>query len=284
MDFAEADKLPRRTHVDAANYAIAQFEALGLNPPQRLVEMHNALEGEHIPFVSSSFPMALESMRDLHQLLLIFEQLKEHRSDRRYLNEVKHLLHDHVLPQDDTDSPGRDRQFQLYLAAICQKAGLVPVAHEEPDVTCHVNGSKFGIAAKRIKSTNILAIQKHIKKGARQLRGQGLRGIIALDLTMSRNPDNNLMTSRLHGQAYAMISESVSREFSETHHEDIGRWVASENAMDNVKAILIVEFYFRIKENERWGLEGNLYWKQNGPDPLFEAFVEEFSKRTPGAT
>jgi hypothetical protein len=101
---------------------------------------------------------------------------------------------------------------------------------------------------------------------------------------MSRNPENKPMTSRLRGQAYAMISESVSQKFSETHHEDIGRWVASENAMAHVKAILIVEFYFRIKENERWGLEGNLYWKQNGPDPLFEAFVDGFSKGVPGAT
>jgi len=179
MTVVDPRQLPRHTRTEAAAYVIAQFPTLGLEPPPRLVEMHRVLSRGDNPFKDPDFFTALESLRDLHQLLFIFEQLHIHRDNPRFQKVAKHLLNDSALPQHDQDSPGRDHQFELYLAAICQNAGLVPVEYEEPDTTCFVDGTKFGIAAKRLKSRNPLQLKRHVRKGADQLKGQGLPGIVA---------------------------------------------------------------------------------------------------------
>ncbi|MGA2253717.1 MAG: hypothetical protein ABSG53_03570, partial [Thermoguttaceae bacterium] len=170
----DPQSLPRRTRTEAAAYVMAEFREMGFSPPSRLVEMHRVLSRGNVPFDDPDFFTALESLRDLHQLMFIFEQLHIHRTNSRFQKVVQHLLNDSVLPQHDKDSPGRDRQFELYLAAICQSAGLAPVDYEEPDITCFVNGTKFGIAAKRLKSKKPSQLEKHVRKGADQLRQQGL--------------------------------------------------------------------------------------------------------------
>ena len=89
-----------------------------------------------------------------------------------------------MLPNEDrSHSKGRDAQFELFVAAVCQNAGLHPVAREEPDVTCHIEGIKFGIAAKRIKS--VTNLKKHVRKAAQQIEGAGFPGMIALDTNVA---------------------------------------------------------------------------------------------------
>lgn len=279
MTKVDPDLLPRRSYVDTAAYVIAQFEAMGLAPPNRIVNLHRVLDADFIPFDHADFSTALEALRDLHQLRFIFEELREHRDTKAFYNVAKHMVNDSPLPQDDANSPGRDRQFELYLAAICQKAGLIPICYDEPDVVCTVDGVKFGIAAKRIKSQSMLALGKHIKKAARQLAGQSLPGIVALDLTLSRNPTNKPMTSRLKEQVFPIISDAKSRQLYELHKETIQRWIAHMN----VRAILLVEFNYSIKPNNRWGQDGTLFWipASGGLDSLFESFFDAFSKGIP---
>ncbi len=116
MTAVDPRQLPRHTRTEAAAYVIAQFQSLDLEPPSRVSEMHRVLSRGSIPFEDPDFFTALESQRDLHQLLFIFEQLGMHKDNPRFRNIVKHLLNDSALPQHDQDSPGRDRQFELYLA------------------------------------------------------------------------------------------------------------------------------------------------------------------------
>jgi hypothetical protein len=281
MSPIDPDALPRRTYVDAAAYVIAQFEAMGLSAPRRLVNLHRILQCSFIPFDDPDFRPALEALHDLHQLRFIFEELRDHRDTTAFKNVAKHMVNDSSLPQDDENSPGRDYQFHLYLAAICHKAGLVPLRYDEPDIVCTVEGAKFGIAAKRIKSQNVLSIGKHLKKAAKQLAGQSLPGIIAVDLTLSRNPTNAPMMSRVQGQLFPLISDARGRQFCEQHKEKIRRWIAGVY----VQAILLVEFNYRIKENDRWGRDCMFFWipasTSRDPDPLFASFYERFSDGWP---
>src|SRR5258708_506831 len=166
------------------------------------------------------------------------------------------MVNDSPLPQDDEDFPGRDYQFQLYLAAICHKAGLVPIRYDEPDIVCTLEGMEFGIATKRVKSQSMLAIGKHLKKAVKQLADQSLPGIIAVDLTLSRNPKNAPVMSRMQGQLFPVISDARSRQFYEQHKERIGRWIAGVHA----KGILFVEFSYSIKKNDRWGHDCMFFW------------------------
>jgi len=282
MTVVDPRQLPRHTRTEAAAYVIAQFQTLGLEPPSRLVEMHRVLSRGHIPFKDPDFFTALESLRDLHQLLFIFEQLHIHRNNPRFRDVAKHLLNDSVLPQHDQDSPGRDHQFELYLAAICQKAGLVPVDYEEPDITCFVEGTKFGIAAKRLKSRHTSQLEKHVRKGAAQLKQQGLPGIVALDLSLSRNQSNRPIISQIQSQMYLMIADAKNRQFREKHGDDIRRWIAGTG----VRAVLVIESTLRLRPDRQWWHNGILSWvpttfDDEQPDALFEAFYDGFLKGVP---
>lgn len=282
MAIVDPHNLPRRTHTEAAAYVIAQFRELNLEPPARVVEMYRVLSRGNVPFEDPDFFTALESRRDLHQLMFIFEQLHTHRDNPRFRNVVKHLLNDSVLPQHDKDSPGRDRQFELYLAAICQNAGLVPVDYEEPDITCFVDGTKFGIAAKRLKSSNISQLKNRVRDGANQLKKQGLPGIVALELSLSRNRKNRPIISQIQSQMHLMIADARNGQFSERHGDTIRRWVAGTG----VRAVLVIETTLRLRPDRQWWHDGMLSWVpttlgDEQADPLFKAFYDGFLKGVP---
>jgi hypothetical protein len=277
-------ELPK-TKVKGAAWILERVKELGLTPAPgtRLVEMHRVLSRGHVPYGDPDFPITLESMRDLHQLVFGFYQMWGHFSRPAFRKLVQHLINDRPLPQDDfQNSPGRDRQFELYLAAICQNAGLHPVDYEEPDVTCVVEGITFGIAAKRIKSRTVSGLEKHVKKAAKQLKDQGLPGIIALELTLRRNPMNRGVTSNLESQMYFMTSEAKNRQFREEYGEQIRNWAYGSG----VKAVMVLESSFRVLPDRGWWHDAMLSWvpvglDDNHDDALFEAFYRRFLEGVP---
>ena len=282
MMIVDPQSLPRHTRTEAAAYVIAQFRELGVEPPFRVAEMHRVLSRGNVPFDDPDFLTALESLRDLHQLMFIFEQLHTHRDNPRFQKVVEHLLNDSVLPQYDKDSPGRDRQFELYLAAICQNAGLVPVDFEEPDITCFIDGTEFGIAAKRLKSRKPSQLEKHVRKGADQLRQQGLPGIVALELSLSRNQSNRPIISQIRSQMHLMIADAKNRQFRDKHGDAIRGWVADTG----VRAVLVIETTLRLRPDRQWWHDGMLSWvpatlDDEQPEPLFKAFYDGFLKGVP---
>ncbi|GAG16023.1 unnamed protein product, partial [marine sediment metagenome] len=183
----------QRTRAENASFVVSAVRALGIEPhPQsRLMQMHRALTGTTtiIEPDHPDFQTALEAQRDMQLLSFVFDQSQEQGAHGAFRDLVKQTLKDSVLPQDDRgQSTGRDTQFQLYVAAICQSAGLVPVGYEEPDVTCVVDGIKFCIAAKRLK--NVSNLRKHVKKAAQQIETARLPGMIALDTCVALNRSN----------------------------------------------------------------------------------------------
>jgi hypothetical protein len=80
----------------------------------------------------------------MYQLWLIVNQMDAHRENLKFRAGVKKLLQDAALPQDNnSNTPGRDTQFELYVAAICLRAGLLPVFYDEPDIVCVVEGAEI---------------------------------------------------------------------------------------------------------------------------------------------
>jgi hypothetical protein len=273
------------TRVEGAAWILDRVKELELTPAPatRLVEMHRVLSRGYIPHDDPDFPIALESLRDLHQLVFGFSQMRGHFGQPGFRKLVQHLINDRPLPQDDfLNSPGRDKQFELYLAAICQNAGLHPVDYEEPDVTCVVSGTKFGIAAKRIKSKTPSQLKKHVEKAAKQLKDQRLPGIIALELTLRRNPTNRAVTSILESQMSPMISEAKNRQFRDEYGEQIRNWTAGSD----VKAVMVLESTFQVLPERGWWHDGMLSWvpvsfDDDHEDPLFEAFYKQFLTGVP---
>ncbi len=246
-----------RTRGENATYIIGQVQALGLNPhpTSRLMRMHDVLNSGFVPFDDPRFSTALEAVRDLQQLGFVFDQLQTHRENDKFRALVKKTLKDSVLPQNDREqSVGRNSQFHLYLAAVCQNAGLHPVTYNEPDVSCTIDGREFSIAAKRIKSLDQL--NRHIKKAADQILRAGRPGIIAIELSLAWNPRNMPIISRLQSQLYVTTSVLKATQLFDRHHTDIYRWVRGHGVL----AVLVFEFSIRLREDNEWGLEGMSTW------------------------
>ena len=105
--------------------------------------MKRALTRGYASLDDPHFPTVLEAERDMQQLAFILDVFACHRDDPEFRRLVRHAICDSVLPQHNRkESPGRDAQCHLIVAAYCQNAGLTPVNFEEPDITCVVQSTK----------------------------------------------------------------------------------------------------------------------------------------------
>jgi hypothetical protein len=185
-----------RSLSEAANYVIQEFRQLGINIAEnsRFMREYKAVcndDGSSRGYIlenDSNFAFALEALRDISQLEFFFDQIKEDPQKDKYIPILKECTKDVVLPEDaKADTRGRNKQAELFVFSVCKNAGLEPVL-EEPDVTCKVNGKKFGIAVKRIKSFSKFV--ERVKEGADQIRETSILGFISVDVTMMLNPNN----------------------------------------------------------------------------------------------
>ena len=269
-----------RTRVEAAADVLDHVRSLGLNPKStsRLSAMHQTLQRGYVPFDDSEFSIALESIRDIQDLVFIFDELRVHRGDKNFVRVVKHLLNDSVLPQDDRrNSPGRDAQFELYLAAVCQRAGLAPVEFEEPDILCTVDGMTMAIAAKRLKSNTPQALEKHVRKAANQIMLANHPGIVALDLSLAKNQENRPIVSSIESQLHEMIADTRNRQFFAAHEKDIKRWVEGAE----VRAVVVFDSRIRLRPSREWCVDATMCWlettgEDQEADREFQAFYSKF--------
>jgi hypothetical protein len=270
--------------VEQAAFILERVESLGItiNPASRLMRMLRILESGHIEYSDVRFPVALEAIRDMYQLRLIVDEMDAHRNDLRFVANVKKLLQDAATPQDgNSNTPGRDTQLELYLAAIALRAGMSPVEYEEPDVTCNVEGIKFGIAAKRLKSLD--RFEERVKQGAKQIRRANIPGIIACDLTIARNPENRPITSSVQSQLSTLTGMAKNRQLFERYEQNIHQWVANAG----VRALLAFEFTYRVSpDSSSWIHEGMMCWfptTKNNESAASEltAFQRQFLKGIP---
>ncbi len=137
-----------------------------------------------------------EFMRDARQLEFIFDFLDDTAAMDDIRGRVRILLKDSVLPQDDKEqSKGRDRQTEFFVYAVCSKAGLEPIFHEQPDIRIELKNGTFGLAVKRVKSRSKLV--ENVRRAASQVQSSGLPGFIVLDTSIAFNPDNDLIRRAL---------------------------------------------------------------------------------------
>ena len=135
------------------------------------------------------------------------------------------------------------------------RGGLLPVDYVEPDITCVIEGQKFGIAAKRLKSLEQFG--ERVKEGTAQVRREKHPGIVAVDLTMAWNTENLPITSGLQGQLSLMLNHKKTMTLFDDHEKDILRWVPGSG----VRAILTFQFTLRVSPDYRsWIHEGQMCW------------------------
>ncbi|MEQ8854897.1 hypothetical protein [Gimesia sp.] len=228
MTEIEMSNKKRRTRSENAEFVINSIRELKIEPhPQsRLMKMHNVLTEANgiIPHEDLYFETALEAERDLQLLGFCFEQTNRHPDFKKH---VKRAIKDSVLPQEDRgNSPGRDIQFELFIAAVCQNAELNPVRFEEPDITCTLNGRSIGIAAKRLKNDSNL--KQHVKKAAKQISTAKLPGIIAIDTCLALNRDNERITKLMPDDLFGELYQKALMHFIQSNHRKLNNWIAGK--------------------------------------------------------
>lgn len=182
-----------RSRQQLATFVVETIEAAGIRvpPASRLWQMNKLLNSGTATIEPNhpDFEIALEAERDLQMLGFVFDHCPSTLRTAAFLERLEKLVSDAVLPQNNrTKSPGRDAAFELFIGAVCVAGKLLPVAWEEPDVTCVWNDVKYGFAAKRIK--NLKNLETRIREAVIQVERSGLPGVIVLDATPAFNPEN----------------------------------------------------------------------------------------------
>lgn len=280
----------KRSYRDGAEFVINSLDKLGItpHPESRLMRMYRILAapGDRSNIITpadTEFETALEGIRDLTQLEFVFDHLDLQSLGGVVIERLRKTIKDPVLPQDNTElSPGRDTQFELYVAALCSASNLQPVTFEEPDITCMANGVKFGIAAKRLK--NATNLEHHARKAAKQIQDCGFPGIIAIDTTIALNRENNRITSKMSDRQCAAIHKEALRRFVHRHYLGILEWVRAKN----VRGIVIHDHQVRFDGD--WILWGMTFWvettrgnmRRSREAAMFhEAYVRGLANRCP---
>ena len=246
-------KITPRTRPELCSFVIAKIEATGVHvpPSSRLSRMHDIYQ-HGIATIGPDHPdyeLALEADRDMQLLAFAFDQLAEIELSDAYRSLLRKLINDSVLPQNDhTHSFGRDAGFEIYIGAVCTAAQLLPVVWEEPDVTCVLDGTKFGLAAKRLK--NIRNLQQRVRKAVEQIGRSGLPGLIVLDLSLAFNPNNH----RIRQMHEAVFWSEYEKNFLATWHNYQSQ-VQRIMARADVLGIIVHDYHIRQQEDD-WQLAG----------------------------
>ena len=229
------------------------------------------------------FEIGLEAYRDVQHLEFILETRPDPPPEG-FLSLLRNVVDDPVLPQGSVkESPGRDAQAELYVAAICRKASLEPVRHDEPDVLCWLGNTQLAVAVKRLKSVDIL--EKRVRAAAKQIKRSGLPGIVVLDTSLALNPDNARIWRQVTDYEFARRYPAVLRGVIKEHYDRLQSWVRGKW----VSGVVIHDHQIRLTLNEGWRLEGVTYgigtapWNQRRTRE-FDDFYAKYCRALPNNT
>jgi hypothetical protein len=150
-----------------------------------------------------------------------------------FSDRLKMALHDAALPQEShAQTRGRDTQCELYVAAVCARAGLLPTL-DEPDINCCHAGLTYGIEA------------------SEQICRCGLPGIIVIDLSLANNGENFPVTLPLSDAQYEQAAKELIRRFIDNQFLKLTERVRGKN----VQGLILLNHDIRQQANGGWGLD-----------------------------
>jgi len=131
---------------------------------------------------------SFRALVDSRMFIEIVEQFLQDLSP----SDLHDLVSGNLNPSDDkSDSRARDREFELFIAAICRRSGMKTWLGE-PDVLFELGPTICSVAAKRLNSTK--QVEKNITKAERQIARAGYPGFIVVDVTRILDPTSVLVT------------------------------------------------------------------------------------------
>lgn len=201
-----------RTLGESAQWVVDGLSARGIdvNPSSRLGRFvrqfaKNAYTGPWGPDESRLIE-GLMAMRDVEEIAMILDEFPTTTN-----TDLKNLVDDAPLPRTDRSTPGRDRQLELFVGAICQR-GKMPVRLDvEPDLWCEASRVWLGLAAKRVRSPDKFGA--NLKDAADQIQRSPLSlGFACMEVSLAWNPDlRAVLTERSAEEVAHDLRERLSR-------------------------------------------------------------------------
>lgn len=270
---------------ELAAHVIGWIEGQGIAVPpgsrlRRMQAMFVRPDGTPIPFITpgeQDFEVALEAARDMQMLGFVFDQLASASLTSDFAKKLKLLLKDTALPQDGlTDSKGRDVQCELFVAAICVKAGMSPT-FAEPDVHCTLEAMTFGIAVKRIKSPD--TFKDRIRKAVEQIDRANLPGVIVADISVMCNPTNKRVLRPMTNDMYHAAARAAMHDFVDYYRPQLLDWSKGANA----RGLILVDHHVRQHPISGWGLDTMTFGENLSPHNQrrsreFDTFMEWYAR------
>lgn len=140
---------------------------------------------------------------------------------------LKQILKGTPVPSEDANSTARDKQFELYLAAILERTGF-NISLEEPDIRFIYKTEEYSLAAKRIRSHQ--QINRRYREAIKQIKKFPYPGFIGISMDyLVRGPGN---LNVIAGSPEAM--DDAGNTIMNDSLENILRPVISTNRDDQV--------------------------------------------------
>jgi hypothetical protein len=228
---------------------------ISLHPQSRIAQVVAVLApGRFVPATDSLFPAALEGFRDIQVLGFVLSQLGRTADPGLIGRKLSRIAKDNLLPQNDmTESPGRDTQMELYVAAIANKGGMKPTFGEpalgEPDILCKVGGERFGIEVKRIKKEDRL--EEHFRKAVSQIEKAKLPGVIVADMSLAFNRSNTPLRSNATIREFQEMHRRQMEFFVTKYYDRMKEWARGRE----VRGLTILDCPLREEPGKGWYLE-----------------------------
>ena len=187
-------ELPMTGYVRLSETVKASLIAMGLqiHPSSRLAKYDRSLASLLRTRLTSSsaddetLRVAARAFTELWQLAAIAHYAQTSGADREFRDKTRTLMQDAALPANEpaaASTPGRDVQFELFVAASWSAGGVPCMLRQPPgpDLTLTLGSFDVGLEVKCIKS--IASLADRLQKADKQISLLSSGGVVMTDLS-----------------------------------------------------------------------------------------------------
>ena len=211
------NELPQRSLTERASlimdWATRNSTAIRrLGSPTRIHQMCRVLTGTNGQLIKpddENWPLARLAMKEIQELSFIIEVLDDQLLEDPFCECLSLLLQDPDLPTiQQRQTPGRDAQWELFMAAVAARAGLSLSRFGPglPDWKAQSQNETWAIETKRSKNWN--GIENVIRKAGTQIARAGIHGVILLDMSFG---DNGILAEIPYGTTEEQLADAFAR-------------------------------------------------------------------------
>ncbi len=220
----------------------------------------------------------VQAFKDVQEFWYVIDVLGDRLLEQPFKDSFVRSLDDPILPADSgSHTPGRNAQFELFIAAAATRAGMgverAGTAGADWVVSTPVR--RWSIEAKRIKAWG--QIEKRVRSAAGQIDGTRVGGIIAIDVSAAANPAQEPLDRFVGDAELERAQPQRGKALLNGPLKRIHTWIGRVN----VGFLLLYDFVIRpagesATEHEPWSLIG--FWDRMNLIPQDSPHMERYDE------